>query len=115
MIGKGNAYAVAIAFVIIYIALSYIHIVALAPAIGGVIILAALFWAPVDHLGNLAARIIIKGLILAVAIFIELGIFVNATLPWLQEKTQKPRIRRVDCFNRKADVTLIEKIRAEME
>ena len=96
MIGKGGAYGVAIAFVILYMMLSFIHIVALAPAVGGVIILTALFWAPVDHLGSLAVRIILKGLILLIAIMIELGVFANATLPWLQEKTNKPRIRRVE-------------------
>lgn len=96
MIGKGGAYGVTIAFVILYMMLSFIHIVALAPAVGGVIILTALFWAPIDHLGSLAVRIILKGLILLIAIMIELGVFANATLPWLQEKTNKPRIRRVE-------------------
>lgn len=82
------------AFVVVYVALSYFPIIAAVPSIAGVIILTALFWVPADYIGNNVARIIVKVLIAIVCGFVELGIFVNATVPWLEGKeANKPRIR----------------------
>lgn len=82
------------AFVVMYVALSYIPIIAAVPSIPGVIILTALFWVPEDYIGNNVVRIIVKVLIAIVCGFIELGIFANATVPWLEGKeANKPRIR----------------------
>ena len=63
----------------LYILLSYVPIAVLAPGIGGVIILTALFWAPADHIGNNVVRIIVKAIILIIAIMIEFCIVINAT------------------------------------
>lgn len=85
------------AFVVVYVALSYFPIIAAVPSIAGVIILTALFWVPADYIGNNVVRIIVKVLIAIVCGFVELGIFVNATVPWLEGKeANKPRIRRID-------------------
>ncbi len=51
-------------------------------------------WVPADYIGNDVARIIVKVLILAVCGLVELAIFANATVPWLEGKEDnKPRIR----------------------
>lgn len=47
-----------------------------------------------DHIGNQIVRIIVKILIVAFFGFMELAIFANATVPWLEGKeANKPRIR----------------------
>ena len=82
------------AFVVVYAVLSYLPIIVAVPSIAGVIILTALFWVPADYIGNNVVRIIVKVLIAIVCGFIELGIFTNATVPWLEGKeANKPRIR----------------------
>ena len=82
------------AFVVVYVALSYFPIIAAVPSIAGVIILSALFWVPADYIGNNVVRIIVKVLIAIVCGFVELGIFANAMVPWLEGKeANKPRIR----------------------
>ena len=82
------------AFIALYIYLSMKPIIAAVPCIAGIVILTALFWAPADYIGNNVVRIIVKGVILVVAIMIELCVWINATLPWLESKeANKPRIR----------------------
>lgn len=81
-------------FILFYIILSYIPVIAAIPAIAGGIILTGLFWVPADYIGNDVARIIVKVLILVVCGLMELAIFANATVPWLEGKEEnKPRIR----------------------
>lgn len=81
-------------FIFLYVILSYIPVIAAIPAIAGGIILTGLFWVPADYIGNDVARIIVKVLILAVCGLVELAIFANATVPWLEGKEDnKPRIR----------------------
>ena len=97
LVGTMGAYIAVAAFFVLYILLSYVPIAVLAPGIGGVIILTALFWAPADHIGNNVVRIIVKAIILIIAIMIEFCIVINATLPWLERKTATPpRIRKID-------------------
>ena len=82
------------AFVVVYVALSYFPIIAAVPSIAGVIILTALFWVPADYIGNNVVRIIVKVLIAIVCGFVELGIFANATVSWLEgREANRPRIR----------------------
>ena len=81
-------------FILLYIILSYIPVIAAIPAIAGGIILTGLFWVPADYIGNDVARIIVKVLLLVVCGLVELAIFANATVPWLEGKEEnKPRIR----------------------
>ena len=85
------------AFVVVYVALSYFPVIAAVPSIAGVIILTALFWVPADYIGNNVVRIIVKVIIVAIFALLEIGIFANATVPWLEGKeANKPRIRRID-------------------
>lgn len=85
------------AFVIGYVLLSMLPVIAVVPCVAGVIMFSALFWALVDGIGNSIIRILLKVVILAIAIFVELAILSNATVPWLQKKElDKPRIIRMD-------------------
>lgn len=85
------------AFFILYVLLSYVPIVALVPGVASVIMMTAMLWAPADHIGNNVARIIVKGITLAIMVPIEFCVLINATLPWLERKTATPpRIRRVE-------------------
>ena len=71
-----------------------IGVIAAIPAIAGGIILTGLFWVPAEYIGNDVARIIVKVLLLVVCGLVELAIFANATVPWLEGKEEnKPRIR----------------------
>jgi len=81
------------AFVIVYLILSYKPFIAAIPCIAGVIMLTGLFWVFPDVIDNAILRILLKIIILVIAGFIELGIFANATVPWLEAKeANKPRI-----------------------
>ena len=97
IIGSIGAYATVAGFIVLYMVLSYMPVISLAPGIAGVIMLTAMLWAPTDHIGNNVARVIVKGLILVFIIMVEFCIWINATLPWLESKGAKPpRVRRVE-------------------
>lgn len=81
-------------FVAVYWYLSMKPIIAAIPCVAGVVMFTALFWVFADYIGNTPARIIVKIIILGVFIMIELCVWINATLPWLESKeANKPRIR----------------------
>ena len=81
-------------FVAVYWYLSMKPIIAAIPCVAGVVMFTALFWVFADYIGNAPARIIVKIIILGVFIMIELCVWINATLPWLESKeANKPRIR----------------------
>lgn len=84
-------------FVALYWYLSLKPIIAVIPCMAGVVMFTALFWVFADYIGNTPVRIILKIIILGIAVMIELCIWINATLPWLEKKTApKPRIRKVE-------------------
>ena len=84
-------------FIIVYMVLSFLPIITVAPCVAGVIIFTALAWAPADMIGNNVVRIIVKIVILAFFIMLELCVWINATLPWLERKfPNRPNIRRVE-------------------
>lgn len=67
------------------------------PCVAGIIIFTALFWVISDHIANMPVRIIVKVLILAFFVMVELCIWINATLPWLEKKyPNRPTIRKVE-------------------
>ncbi len=81
-------------FVLVYLFLSYMPIAAIAPCVTGAIIFTTFAWAPADLIGNTVARIIVKVLILAFMVLLELCVFINATLPWMEGRlANKPNIR----------------------
>ena len=85
------------AFVIAYLILSYLPLISAAPCIAGAIIFTMLLWAPADFIGNNIVRIIVKVLIIAFVILLELCVFINATLPWLEGRlANKPQVYRID-------------------
>jgi len=73
-------------FVLVYVFLSFSPVVSAIPCIASVVMLTAMFWALVDWIDNSVVRIIIKIVILAIAALVELGIFANALVPWLEKK-----------------------------
>lgn len=84
-------------FVILYCALSYMPIIAAVPCIAGVVIFTGLFWVFADYIGNSVIRIVVKIIIVAIFGFMELAVFANATVPWLESRNlQKPKVCRVD-------------------
>ena len=73
---------------------SYLPIIVVVPAVASVIIFSGLFWVFADYIGNQVVRIIVKVVIVAIFGFMELAIFANATVPWLEgREANKPRIR----------------------
>lgn len=95
--GTIGAYIAVAAFFILYVLLSYVPIAALAPGVASVIMMTAMLWALADHIGNNVARIIVKGIILAIMVLTEFCVLINATLPWLERKTATPpRVRRIE-------------------
>ena len=42
-----------------------------------------------DHIGNNVLRIILKIAAMVLMILLQFGIFMNATIPWIDEKTYK--------------------------
>lgn len=95
--GTMGAFIAVAAFFILYVLLSYVPIAALAPGVASVIMMTAMLWAPADHIGNNVARIVVKGIILAIMVLIEFCVLINATLPWLERKTATPpRVRRIE-------------------
>lgn len=85
-----------VAFIALYLFVSLKPIIAAVPCIAGVVIYTLTIWIPINYIENNVVRIILKGVALVFVILVELAIWTNATLPWLQEKTYKPTIRRVD-------------------
>ena len=95
--GTMGAFIAVAAFFMLYVLLSYVPIAALAPGVASVIMMTAMLWAPADHIGNNVARIIVKGIILAIMVLIEFCVLINATLPWVERKTATPpRIRKIE-------------------
>lgn len=95
--GTMGAFIAVAAFFILYVLLSYVPVAALAPGVASVIMMTAMLWATADHIGNNVARIIVKGIILAIMVLIEFCVLINATLPWLERKTATPpRLRRIE-------------------
>lgn len=87
-------FGLCLAFVVVYVALSYVPWAVLIPAVASVIIFSGLFGVFADYIGNQVVRIIIKVIIVAIFALLEIGIFANATVPWLEGKeANKPRIR----------------------
>lgn len=76
--------------------LSFLPIITVIPCVAGVIIFTAFAWAPADLIGNGVVRISVKGVILVFFILLELCIWINSTLPWLERKfSNGPNIRVV--------------------
>lgn len=81
-------------FVILYCALCYMPIIAAAPCIAGVIIFTGLFWVFADYIVNDVGRIVVKVGIAGFFGFMEVAVFANATVPWLEKKfSNRPKIK----------------------
>lgn len=83
-------------FVVVYWYLSMKPMIAAIPCVAGVVMFTALFWVFADYIGNIPGRIIVKVMILAFFIMLEFCIWINASLPWMERKTETlPRIRKI--------------------
>lgn len=85
-----------VVFIALYMYVSLKPVIAAAPCVAGVLIYKLTAWIPLNHIGNNVVRIILKGIALIIVVLVEFAVWIDATLPWLQEKTYKPSIRRVD-------------------
>ena len=94
--GFGVVALYTVVFIALYLYVSLKPIVAAVPCIAGVVIYTLTVWIPINHVDNNVVRIILKGIVLIFVILVEFAIWINATLPWLQEKTYKPTIRKVE-------------------
>lgn len=80
-----------------YVVLTLVPVLALAPCVAGAIIYIGMLWSLADLLGDGWIKITIKVIIAAFIGLLELSLFINATLPWLERKTDKgPVIRRIE-------------------
>lgn len=82
------------AFVVVYLILSFLPLITVVPCVAGVIIFTAFAWMPADMIGNNVVRIAVKAIILIFFIVLELCVWINSTLPWLERKfPNRPNIR----------------------
>ena len=80
-------------FMLVYVVLSVMPVIAIVPCIASTIMYTAMLWGIADNIGHIVIRIIVKIVMLIFVLFAEFSIFSNATLRWLQNKyPEKPRI-----------------------
>ncbi len=85
------------AFIVLYCVLSFMPIIAVVPCVASVIMYTGLCWVFADYIGNDIARIIVKVFIIVFFGFIELSVFGNATVPWLERRSRKiPRVYKME-------------------
>lgn len=85
------------AFIIVYVGLCFWGPISIVPCIASGIMLTALIWVFADMVGNNIIRIVLKIIILGIVIFVELAIFSNAMVPWLEKRNpEKPVIIRTE-------------------
>lgn len=78
---------------LVYVILSMMPVIAIAPCIASTVMYTAMLWGIADNIGHIVIRVIAKVLLLLFVVFAEFSIFSNATLRWLQNKyPEKPRI-----------------------
>ena len=82
----GWTLCICIAFVFFYYVMSIKPVIALVPCIASTVMLTGLVWVFADWIVDDVIRVIAKIIILLIVLFIEFGIFSNATVPWLQDK-----------------------------
>ena len=96
-VGTLAKFGFGIVFAFLYVVLTLVPVLALAPCVAGAIIYIGMLWSLADLLGDGWIKITIKVIIAAFIGLLELSLFINATLPWLERKTDKgPVIRRIE-------------------
>ena len=96
-VGTLAKFGFGIVFAFLYVVMTLVPVLALAPCVAGAIIYIGMLWSLADLLGDGWIKITIKVIIAAFIGLLELSLFVNATLPWLERKTDKgPVIRRIE-------------------
>ena len=96
-VGTPAKFGFGIVFAFLYVVLTLVPVLALAPCIAGAIIYIGMLWSLADHLGDGWIKITIKAVIAVFIGLLELSLFINATLPWLERKTDEgPVIRRIE-------------------
>ena len=85
-VASGLTLCVCIAFVLTYYVMSIKPIIALVPCAASTVMLTGLVWVFADWIVDDGVRVIAKIVILVIVLFVEFGIFSNATVPWLQDK-----------------------------
>lgn len=78
--------------VIMHLILSFSPLITVVPCVAG--IFTAFAWAPAGLIGNNVVRIGVKAVIFVFFIALELCVWINSTLPWLERKfPNRPNIR----------------------
>ena len=96
-VGTLAKFGFGIVFAFLYVVMTLVPVLALAPCVAGAIIYIGMLWSLADLLGDGWIKITIKVIIAAFIGLLELSLFLNATLPWLERKTDKgPVIRRIE-------------------
>lgn len=96
-VGTLAKFGFGIVFAFLYVVMTLVPVLALAPCVAGAIIYIGMLWSLADLLGDGWIKITIKVIIAAFIGLLELSLFINATLPWLERKTDKgPVIRRIE-------------------
>ena len=90
-------FAFGIVFAFLYVVVTLLPVISVVPCVAGTIIYVGLFWSLADMLKDGWFKITLKIVIAAIIGIIELSLIANATLPWLQTKTDKgPVVRKVE-------------------
>lgn len=85
------------AFIFLYIIITLIPVVCAIPDIAGIIIYVGLFWALADMIGHDTWRIVVKVIIAIIVGLVEICVFANSTVPWMEKRFPgKPNIRKVE-------------------
>ena len=96
-VGTLAKFGFGIVFAFLYVVMTLVPVLALAPCVAGAIIYIGMLWSLADLLGDGWIKITIKVIIAAFIGLLELSLFINATLPWLERKMDKgPVIRRIE-------------------
>lgn len=96
-VGTLAKFGFGIVFAFLYVVMTLVPVLALAPCVAGAIIYIGMLWSLAYLLGDGWIKITIKVIIAAFIGLLELSLFINATLPWLERKTDKgPVIRRIE-------------------
>lgn len=91
------ALGIGFVFMLVYIILSIVPVIAIVPCVAAGILYTAMLWGFADAIGHIVIQWIVKIVALLIVILVEFSIFGNATLSWAQMKFSKPpRIIRLE-------------------
>lgn len=94
--GTLATFGICAAFAMLYVFLTFMPIISILPCVGGAIIYIGMIWSPIGLIDNDIVRIGLKVIVVAFIGLLEFTLVGNATLPWLEGKTDKPVVRKIE-------------------